>query len=136
MRLSINMSEVHGSLGCCRLLLFRGSSGACLTRLCSLLLVNISALVLTLITAVIVPAALATIVVVSQNKRIDGGCIALSILDVCDAVELFADGALHDDILLVLVILGRGLEVQLVVICVGDNHLGFLHVYTDRQDAL
>ena len=128
--------EVIVSLGCCGFLLFLGGSGARLTRLCSLLLVNISALVLTLITAVIVPTALPTIVVVSQNKRIDGGCIALSILDVCDAVELFADGALHDHVLLILVVLGRGLEVQLVVICVRDDHFGFLHVHADRQDAL
>ena len=128
--------EVIVSLSCCGFLLFLGGCSARLSRLCSLLLIDISALVLTLITAVIVPAALPTIVVVSQNKRIDGSCIALSILDVCDAVEFFADGALHDHVLLILVVLGRSLEMQLIVICVRDDHFSFLHVHTDRQDAL
>ena len=131
------MSEVvFWSMCCCRFCLFRGGSGARLTRLRSLFLVNIRARVLPLITAVIVPATLSTIVVVSKNKSIDSSCIALSILNVCDAVELFADGALHDDILLVLVVLGCGLEVKLVVICIRNDYFGLFHVHADRQDAL
>ena len=101
-----------------------------------LLFVDEGASILASIAAVVVPTTLTTIVVVTKDEGVASGGIALSILDVCDAVELFADGALHDHVLLILVVLGRGLEVQLIVICIGDDHFGLLHVHADRQNAL
>ena len=51
-------------------------------------------------------------------------------------MEFFADSALHNDILLVLVILSVGLEVELVVVGIRDHDLGLFHVHSDWQNSL
>ena len=120
------------SLSCSRFCLFYSRSViSCLSDLGRLLLVYVGALVLSLIATVIVPSTLSSVVVVSQDECIDGGSVALSVFNVGDAVEFFADSALHDDILLVLVILSISLEVQLVVVGVRHDDLGLFHVHTD-----
>jgi len=117
-----------GSLG--------GGRHASLSDLGSLLLVHVATLVLSLIATVIVPASLPTIVVVSEDESIHSRRVALCILDVGHSVELLANRSLNDDILLVLVILSRGLEVQLIVVCIRHHYLRLLHVHTYWQDAL
>ena len=69
-------------------------------------------------------------------ERIDGGRVALGILDIGDAMEFLANSTLHDYILLVLVVFGCRLEMQLVVVGVGYDHLSLLHVHADGEDAL
>ena len=120
------------SLSCSRFCLFYSRSViARLSDLGRLLLVYVGALVLSRIATVIVPSTLSSVVVVSQDECIDGGSVALSVFDVGDAVEFFADSALHDDILLVLVILSISLEVELVVVGIWHDNLGLFHVHTD-----
>ena len=51
-------------------------------------------------------------------------------------MELFANGALHDNVLLVLVVLCIRLEVKLIVVGVGHDHFSLLHVHTYRQNSL
>lgn len=51
-------------------------------------------------------------------------------------MELLADGPLHDHVLLVLVVLGRGLKVQLVVVGIRHHYFSSLHVHRNRQDTL
>ena len=79
---------------------------------------------------------MSSIVVVSQDKRINGSGIALGVFNISHAMELFTDGALNNDVLLVLVIFARRFEVKLIVVGVGDNYLGLLHVDADGEDAL
>ena len=74
---------------------------------------------------------MSAIVIVSQDECVDGGGVALGIFNVSYAVEFFANGALNDDILLVLVIFAIGFEVKLVIVCIGDYNLGLLHIYAD-----
>ena len=125
-----------GSLGFHFFLSGLGSGGARLTGLRRLLLVDISALVLALVAAVVVPATLAAIVVVSQDERVNSRGIALGILDIRHPVELFANGSLNDHVLLILVVLGRSLEVKLVIISVRNYHLSLFHVHADRKNSL
>lgn len=116
----------------------RGSSlsHASLARLRGLLRVDVAALVLPLVAAVIVPAALSPVVVVAQDERVGGGQVTLRILNVRHSVELFANCPLNDYVLLVLVILGIRLEVELIVVGLWDDDLGPLHMHTDGQNAL
>ena len=117
------------SLLSCFDFLFSSSSGSRIANLSCLLAVNVGALILSLIAAIIVPATLTSIVVIPKDKRIDCSLIALCILDVGDSVEFFADGSLNDDVLLVLVVPSVGFEVELVVVGIWDNDLGLLHVH-------
>ena len=117
------------SLLSCFDFLVSSGSGSRIANLSCLLAVNVGALILSLIAAIIVPAALTSIVVIPKDKRIDCSLIALCILDVGDSVEFFADGSLNDDVLLVLVVPSVGFEVELVVVGIWDNDLGLLHVH-------
>ena len=117
------------SLLSCFDFLVSSSSGSRIANLSCLLAVNVGALILSLIAAIIVPATLTSIVVIPKDKRIDCSLIALCILDVGDSVEFFADGSLNDDVLLVLVVPSVGFEVELVVVGIWDNDLGLLHVH-------
>ena len=101
-----------------------------------LLLVHVVAWVLTLVAAVVVPATLPSIVVVTKDKRVKSGSLAISVRYVGDSVEFFANSALNDNILFVLVILSCRFEVQLVVVRVRHDNLCLLHVHTDRQDSV
>ena len=76
-----------------------------------LLLVHVVAWVLTLVAAVVVPATLPSIVVVTKDKRVKSGSLAISVRYVGDSVEFFANSALNDNILFVLVILSCRFEV-------------------------
>lgn len=118
-----------GSCGCSR-----GETR--LTRLRRLPLVDVAALVLPLVAAVVVPAALPSIVVVTQDQRVYRRRVTLSIRNVSDSMELFADGSLHDHVLLVLMVLPIRLEVQLVVVGVRHHHLCTLHMHRNRQNAM
>ena len=117
------------SLLSCFDFLFSSSSGSRIANLSCLLAVNVGALILSLIAAIIVPATLTSIVVIPKDKRIDCSLIALCILDVGDSVEFFADGSLNDDVLLVLVVPSVGFEVELVVVGIRDHDLGLFHVH-------
>ena len=104
--------------------------------MCCLLRMNIAALILTLIAAVVIPATLPSIVVVTQDESVDSRRVALCVGDVSHPMELFSNCALNDNILLVLVILFVGFEVQLVVIGVRDHNLCSLHVHRNGQDSV
>lgn len=71
-------------------------------------------LVLPLIAAVVVPATVASIVVVPQDEHISSDRWISGLLDGGDAMELFADGTLHYLILFVLVQFGSVIEVNFV----------------------
>ena len=114
---------------------FSGGSGRH-RSLSGLLSVNVGAFGLTSIAAIVVPATLSTIVVVSKDQRVQGRRVALCIFDVRNSMELLADCSLHDDILLVLVVLLIRLEVQLIVVGIGNHHFGSLHMHRDGQNAL
>lgn len=101
-----------------------------------LLLVHVVAWVLTLVAAVVVPATLPSIVVVTKDKRVKSGSLAISVRYVGDSVEFFANSALNDNILFVLVVLSCRFEVQLVVVRVRHDNLCLLHVHTDWQDSV
>ena len=116
-----------GSEGCSR------SSLSWLRRLFS---IHVRTCVLTLVAAVVVPTTLSTVIVVSQNKCVGGSVIALRILDISHAMELFADRPLDYHILFVLVILRISLEMKLIVVCIRHDNLGFLHMDTNRKDSL
>ena len=120
------------SISSFRLFLFSCCSLPCFRNLRGFRSVNICTLVLSCITAIVIPSTLSAIVVVSQDECVDGSGVALGIFNVCYAVEFFADGALNDDILLVLVIFAVGFEVKLVIVCIRDYNFGLLHVYADR----
>ena len=109
--------------------LISSGSGSRAANLSCLLAVNVRALVLSLIAAIIVPATLTSIVVIPKDKRVDCSLIALCILDVSDSVEFLANGSLNDDVLLVLVVPTIGFEVELVVVGIWDHDLGLLHVH-------
>ena len=104
--------------------------------LSSFLVVDIAALLLALVAAIVVPSSLTPIVVVPQNQSIDSSCIALCVLDSSHPVELLSNCSLDDLILLILVQFGSMVEMKLVIVEVRHYHLGLLHVDADGQDAL
>ena len=109
--------------------LVSSGSGSRIANLSCLLAVNVGALILSLIAAIIVPATLTSIVVIPKDKRVDCSLIALCVFDVSDSVEFLANGSLNDDVLLVLVVPTIGFEVELVVVGIWDHDLGLLHVH-------
>ena len=89
-----------------------------------------------MVAAVVVPASLSSIVIVSQYECIESSSVTLGILNGCYSVELLTDCALNDLVLLILMQLSSVIKVQLVVVVVRYHHFGLLHVQTNWKDSL
>lgn len=88
-----------------------------------------------LVRHVVVPPAVASIVVVAQNERVARDSGVLGVLDAAHAVEVLSDLPLDNLVLLALQILVLEIEVKLVIGLIGADHFRFFHVEADRQNA-
>ena len=84
---------------------------------------------------IVVPSAVASVVVIAQNERIDSNSGVLSVFNTAHAVEVLANLSLDYLVLLTLKILVLEVEVQFVVSRIGADNFCLLHVETDRQNT-
>ena len=101
-----------------------------------LLLVDIGTLIISLVAAVVVPASLPSIIIVPENECIHSRWIALGILYCGHSMELFPNRPLHNHILLILQVLGLGIEVEFVVIGIWNHYFSLVHVNWNWQYPL
>ena len=88
-----------------------------------------------IVTAIIVPAAVSSIVVISQNNSINGCLVILGRRNVRDTVVLFAYGFFDDEVVLWRNILSLVVKVHFVIFSVLFNCLGAFHVKTNWQNS-
>ena len=84
---------------------------------------------------IVVPPAVASVVVIAQNERIDSDSSVLGVFNTAHAVEVLANLSLDDLVLLTLKILVLVVEVKFVVSRIGADNFCLLHVKTDRQNT-
>lgn len=100
-------------------------------RLGCLLAIDKTSNIIALIAAVVVPAALASVIIIPQNHGVNRSFVSAGIFDRSHPMELLAHSFQNNCVLFSAIKLRLVIKVQFVVILVNLNHLRFFHVYTD-----
>lgn len=89
---------------------------------------NIAGHATALETDVLIPASVATLIVIPRDQSVLSDSAILTVSDADDPVEVLSNLSLHDLVLLALQVLGGEVEMQLVIGGVSADDLGFVHL--------